>query len=252
MKFSTGVLVLGGLVLANADCIPDCESTAASSLGCDVSDLSGCFCLDDFATAAKACLYQNSDCGKTYVAEFYESVNSACASVSATSDAGAATTTSAAAAATSAASGDCVATCESTAASSLGCDASDLAGCFCLADFATQAKACLYSSGCNSDVSTFYEAYNSACADVSVSSAAATSAAVTSAAATSGTAATTAPATTLTATTAAVTSVATASSVVASNGTATATSVVTAGANAYGAPFGVAALAACAGVAALY
>ncbi|CAK7209814.1 hypothetical protein SCUCBS95973_000568 [Sporothrix curviconia] len=183
MKFTTAAVAFGTLAVVNADCISDCSATAASGLGCDVTDLAGCYCTDDFATAVKACLYGDSACGKTEVAAFYPEQEATCADVTTT---GGTTTTSAAASeSTLTCSLD---SCKAEAATTVGCDIDDLAGCYCTDAFATAAKACLYSGGCSSDVSSLYTGIESTCADVSASSAAATggSSATTSAAATGG------------------------------------------------------------------
>ncbi|KAI9726016.1 MAG: hypothetical protein M1834_009444 [Cirrosporium novae-zelandiae] len=251
MKFSAALLVLGALaVRADDDCITSCESTAASSLGCDVSDLADCFCLADFASEAKACLYENS-CSSD-VSSFYDAYDTACASVSVSSSTVAATTaatTATTAASSATASADCIATCETTAASSLDCDVSDLSSCFCLDDFATAAKNCLYeTTGCGKTyVSSFYSSYNSACASVSETTTLATS--VTSAATSVATSVATSNGTVTSSVTLSVTSR------VASATSSVATATFTGGANMLkdgSLSFGVAAVAIWGGMAALF
>ncbi|KAI7211834.1 hypothetical protein KC333_g7463 [Hortaea werneckii] len=153
------------LMVCDSDqaCIDTCQETAASDLGCIESNLADCFCLADFATQAKACLYE-SGCSSD-VSTFYDGYDSTCASASVSASASASASSS-----SSSATVDCVATCETSAASSLDCDQSE-SSCFCTDDFASAVKSCLYSTdGCGGDYkASFYEEYDSLCASSSTS-----------------------------------------------------------------------------------
>ncbi|OJJ48043.1 hypothetical protein ASPZODRAFT_24914 [Penicilliopsis zonata CBS 506.65] len=189
MKF-LGAAMFGLLATVYAnDCISNCETTAASDLGCSVDNLSGCFCAADFVKEMKECLGSNSSCGKEYVASYYSTYDSVCATATATSAAAStATGTATSTAAESTGTSDCIATCESTAASELGCSSSNLAGCFCTSNYTTEMKACLGSSCGKEYVASFYSTYDSVCATVSATGVATTSgasAATTTTAATS-------------------------------------------------------------------
>ncbi|KAL2218352.1 hypothetical protein M432DRAFT_590441 [Thermoascus aurantiacus ATCC 26904] len=116
-----------------------------------------------------ACLYENS-CSSD-VRTFYSSYDTTCASVSASGSTTAAASTTpvaSSAAATTTAS----ATAAATSAGATSRLTSDLSSCFCLADFSTAVKKCLYeTSGCGRDyVSSFYNTYDGACASVTNSS----------------------------------------------------------------------------------
>lgn len=153
--------------------VPTCRAATAfptspllSSRFC-TSIFSFSFCLSH--AISRLICYDRNSCSSD-VRTFYSSYDTTCASVSASGSTTAAASTTpvaSSAAATTTAS----ATCENTAASSLGCDAyvcyvyhcgqptlairtgglitfsksrSDLSSCFCLSDFATAVKKCLY------------------------------------------------------------------------------------------------------------
>lgn len=155
MKFTLAVVVAAA-ASANAlsDCILSCQTTAASSAGCD-SDYNStvCYCdNEDFATDVKACLYQEA-CSSD-VSVFYEYRSDACGDDTAAStddtddtvdDQGGYL-------------GTCILGCQESVAVTAGCTTSDYndTTCYCdNDDFASDVKVCLYQN-CSSEVSVFY------------------------------------------------------------------------------------------------
>lgn len=102
--------------------------STADALDCDVTDISGCVCQASFTTDTKKCFHETDGCSD-YVTAWYDDYNDDCSGLSAASG------TATASSATATSSSDCYNTCYADSGSSLGCDYTDLSGCFCNDDF---------------------------------------------------------------------------------------------------------------------
>ncbi|KAM0549516.1 hypothetical protein ACHAPJ_009332 [Fusarium lateritium] len=163
-------MTLALTALAAEDCVKTCEASAADKLGCDIDDLDGCFCKDDFVTQAKTCAADCDD-DKTGVQSYFKDYYASCTAKSppdlATKTDAVAKSSAAAAKATSTDTSDCVKECEEEAADKLGCKISDLEGCFCKDDFSVYAKDCASDCGDKTGPQEFFKDYYASCTNKS-------------------------------------------------------------------------------------